>query len=236
MLVATPAGVTLAPEGGAHQSIHTPLIGMAQDKLEYFEPAFVDELSEIMRWGFHHMQADDGGSIYLRLSTRPMEQPKRTLSEDDVKQIIDGAYWRIAPAPDAELVIVYCGVLATEAMEAVEAMREDVPGLGLLAVTSPDRLARGWFDSQATRSSYRPEPSHIERLLAPVPRSAVLVTMMDGPPTTLSWLGGVHGHPVSALGVTRFGQTGDIQDLYRAYRLDTDAALDAAAIGLLSGR
>lgn len=233
MLVATPAGVTLAPEGGAHQSIHTPLIGMAQDKLEYFEPAFVDELAEIMRWGFHHMQADDGGSIYLRLSTRPMEQPQRTLSERDVEEIIAGAYWRITPSTDAELVIVYCGVLAAEALEAFEQVLEDVPGTGLLAVTSPDRLSRGWFDAQAARASGRPVTAHVERLLAEVPRSACLVTMMDGPPTTLSWLGGVHGHRTSALGVTRFGQTGDIEDLYRAYRLDTEAALDAAALGLL---
>ncbi len=234
MLVATPAGVTLAPEGGAHQSIHTPLIGMAQDKLDYFEPAFVDELSEIMRWGFHHMQADDGGSIYLRLSTRPMDQPERTLSDANVEEVIAGAYWRVEPAADTDLVIVYCGVLAPEAMDALEQIREDVPGVGLLAVTSPDRLARGWFDAQAARAAGRPEPSHVERLLAKVPRVATLVTMMDGPPTTLSWLGGVHGHRVSALGVTRFGQTGDIQDLYRAYRLDADAAVDAAALGLLT--
>ena len=233
MLVATPAGVTLAPEGGAHQSIHTPLIGMAQDKLEYFEPAFTDELSEIMRWGFHHMQADDGGSIYLRLSTRPMEQLERTLSQSDVEEIIAGAYWRVEPAADTELVVVYCGVLAPEALEALDQIREDVPGAGLMAVTSPDRLHRGWFDVQAARAAGRPVKSHVERLLAKVPRSAALVTMIDGPPATLSWLGGVCGHRVSPLGVTRFGQTGDIQDLYRAYRLDTDAAVDAAAEGLL---
>jgi pyruvate dehydrogenase E1 component len=124
-------------------------------------------------------------------------------------------------------------VLAAEALEAFEQIREDIPGAGLLAVTSPDRLNRGWFGAQAARAAGRSSPSQIERLLANVPRTAVLVTMMDGPPTTLSWLGGVHGHRVSALGVTRFGQTGDIQDLYRAYRLDADAAVDAAAVGLL---
>ena len=77
MLVATPSGMTLAPEGGAHQSIDTPLIGIGQAGLAAFEPAFVDELAVLMRWGFEHMQADDGGSVYLRLSTRPIEQPKR---------------------------------------------------------------------------------------------------------------------------------------------------------------
>ena len=58
LLVGTPSGVTLAPEGGAHQSIGTPLIGMAQDGLAAFEPAFVDELSVIMRFAFEYMQKD----------------------------------------------------------------------------------------------------------------------------------------------------------------------------------
>jgi pyruvate dehydrogenase E1 component len=87
MLVATPSGVTLAPEGGAHQSIATPLIGMALPKLSSFEPAFVDELAAIMRWGFDHMQKPDGGSLYLRLSTRGLDQPTRAL---DAQAVIDG--------------------------------------------------------------------------------------------------------------------------------------------------
>ena len=120
-------------------------------------------------------------------------------------------------------------------MEAFEQIREDAPGAGVLAVTSPDRLARGWFDAQADRAAGRPQSSHVERLLAKVPRGAPLVTMMDGPPTALSWLGGVRGHRVSALGVTRFGQTGDIQDLYRAYRLDAEAAVEASAVGSSRG-
>src|SRR5207253_4413212 len=77
MLVATPSGITLAPEGGAHQSIITPLIGMGQPLLTMYEPVYVDELAEIMRWSFEHMQAENGGSVYLRLSTRPLVQPER---------------------------------------------------------------------------------------------------------------------------------------------------------------
>jgi len=233
MLVATPAGLTLAPEGGAHQSLHTPLIGMAQDHLAYFEPAFVDELVEIMRWGFGYMQADDGGSIYLRLSTRPLDQIERTLSEPDVGQIIDGGYWRVAPGPDARIVIAYCGVIALEALETFEQILEDDPQAGLLAVTSPDRLNSGWSQATRARAQGLGAVSHVERLLAQAPRDAVLVTMMDGPPATLSWLGGVHGHRVSPLGLTRFGQSGDIPDLYREYGLDADAGVSAAAVGLL---
>ena len=151
MLVATPSGLTLAPEGGAHQSIHTPLIGMAQDKLSYFEPAYVDELVAIMRWGFEHMQEPDGGSIYLRLSTRILDQPERTLSEADIAAVIAGAYWQVRPEPGAELSIAYTGAIAPEAREALEQIREDEPGAGLLAIPSPVRRPR-------CRSAWRPRP------------------------------------------------------------------------------
>ena len=99
MVVATPSGITLAPEGGAHQSIATPLIGMAQDGLASFEPAFVDELAVIMGWGFAHMQREggEGGSVYLRLSTRTLDQPQRIMTPDLQRDITDGAYWLRKP-------------------------------------------------------------------------------------------------------------------------------------------
>ena len=226
MLVATPSGLTLGPEGGAHQSIHTPLIGMAQDKLSYFEPAFVDELTEIMRWGFEHMQQPDGGSIYLRLSTRALDQPARASSDTFVHDLMEGAYWQVTPRPGAQLAVVYCGAVAPEAQNAFEQMLEDFPGAGLLAVPSPDRLHRGWSRAQAAGAL---GASHVERLLAPLAANAGLVTVIDGPPATLSWLGGVRGHRVSPLGVDHFGQSGDLPDLYGVYRLDAEAILDAAA-------
>jgi pyruvate dehydrogenase E1 component len=229
LLVATPSGLTLAPEGGAHQSIHTPLIGMAQDKLSAFEPAFVDELTEIMRWSFDHLQDDDGGSVYLRLSTRALEQPAREASPDWTSELLQGAYWQVPPAPDAELAVVYTGAVAPEALEAFDQIREDLPAAGLLAVPSPDRLHRGW--SAAVNGG---APSHAERLLSALSPRARLVTIIDGPQATLSWLGGVCGHRVHALGVDHFGQSGEIPDLYRAYRLDAEAILDAAAAALLA--
>ena len=232
LLVATPSGLTLAPEGGAHQSIHTPLIGMAQDKLSYFEPAFVDELVEIMRWAFDFMQQPEGNSVYLRLSTRALEQPDRTLSAAQVADVIAGAYWQVEPAPGAEMAVVYTGAIAAEAMEAFEQLREDISGLGLLAVTSPDRLHLDWSAALKGRAKGRREPSHIEKLLAPLGAGASLVTVIDGPPATLSWLGGVKGSRVSALGMDHFGQSGDLPDLYRTYGLDVEAILDAAAASL----
>ena len=230
MLVATPSGITLAPEGGAHQSIHTPLIGMAQDKLAYFEPAFVDELATIMRWGFDHMQQPDGGSVYLRLSTRPIDQPDRAPTPDWTDAVLNGAYWLVPPAEGASLAIAYTGAVAAEAIEAHRALVEDVPGAGLLAVTSADRLHADW--SAAVRDlgrAARRRDSHIAALLAPLSPGAGLVTVIDGAPATLSWLGAVCGHRVMPLGVDRFGQSGDVPDLYDAYRIGTDAILDACA-------
>ena len=230
MLVGTPAGLTLAPEGGAHQSIKTPLIGMGQDKLTYFEPAFVDELAVIMRWGFAHMQERDGGSVYLRLSTRPLEQPKRALDPAFAAAIIDGAYWLKPPAPGTELAIVYTGAVAPEALEAHAQILEDVPGAGLLAVTSPDRLHAGWRAAATARREGRGDTrAPIERLLAPLAPDAALVTVLDGHPATLSWLGAVGRHRVHALGVDHFGQSGDLPSLYRVYGLDAERIVDAAA-------
>ncbi len=234
MLTATPSGVTLAPEGGAHQSIHPPLIGMAQDKLAYFEPAFADEVSEIMRWGFSRLQEPGGESVYLRLSTRPLEQPERTMDETLAHEIVAGGYWRAAPGRRAGIVIAYCGAVAPEAQEAWEALGEDDPEAGLLAVTSPDQLYRGWTAGLANGGRADRELSHVARLLEPLSRDAVLVTVIDGPPETLSWLGSVKGNRVVPLGVSHFGQSGDIPDLYRAHRLDRAAIIEAVAAGILA--
>ena len=226
MVVGTPSGVTLAPEGGAHQSVTTPPLAIAQPGLTYFEPAFVDELAEIMRWGLTHMQEDDGGSVYLRLTTRVIAQPARAL---DAEAVIEGAYWLVPPAPGAELAIVFCGAVAPEAAAAHAAIAEDIPGAGLLAVPSADRLFRGWLAAKARRRSGAAAVAPIERLLATLAPDAALVTVIDGHPSTLAWLGSVAGHRVLPLGVTAFGQSGSVADLYRAHGIDADAIVDAAA-------
>ena len=229
LLVATPSGVTLGPEGGAHQSINSPLIGMGQPGLTYFEPAFVDELAALMHWSFEHMQALDGGSVYLRLTTRAIDQVERF---DDAWEAdaLKGGYWLKPPGDGANAAIVYAGAIAPEAIAAWEQLADDLPGLGLLAVTSPDLLHRGWSARQARRwTGGAAEPSHVETLLSDLAPGAGLVTIIDGSPSALSWLGGVRGMRVSPLGVDRFGQTGDLPDLYQTYRLDADAIVDAAA-------
>ncbi|MDI1364350.1 MAG: transketolase, partial [bacterium] len=229
LLVATPSGLTLAPEGGAHQSINGPVIGMAQPGLDSYEPAFADETAVLMAHAFDRIQDPEGASTYLRLSTRVITQPARA---DDAwrRGAIDGAYWLKAPSPGARLAVVYCGALAPEALAAFEAVLEDMPEAGLLAVTSPDILHRDW--TQAGRSRWTGptrRTSTIEALLSALDRDAGLVTLADGAPLALSWLGSVRGQRVRALGLEDFGQSGDLPDLYAKYRLDAEAVLDACA-------
>ena len=230
MLVATPSGITLAPEGGAHQSSETPLITLGQSGIAAFEPAYVDELAEIMRWGFEYMQAPDGGSVALRLSTRLIDQPDRTMSDDIRKAVIDGAYWLREPRPGAEIVIAYSGAVTPEAIAAHEAVLEDIPGAGLLAITSAKQLHDDWMASRRARiSGKRDATAYAEKLLAPLGSGVSLITVLDGHPASLSWLGSVAGQRIYPLGVDRFGQSGDLPDLYREYGIDVNSILDAVA-------
>ncbi|EAU41873.1 transketolase, putative [Fulvimarina pelagi HTCC2506] len=250
IVVGTPSGVTLAPEGGAHQSIGTPLIGMSQDGLSAFEPAFADELAVIMEWAFEYLQRDGeavlnertwlrdetGGSVYLRLTTNPIEQIG-TRADDAFRQgAIDGAYWLKKPGPNCEVVIAYQGAVAPEAIKAAGILGEGRRDIGVLAVTSADRLNSGWLAAQRARSrGNREARSHIERLFEALPRGCHLVTAIDGHPTTLSWLGAVAGHPTIPLGVEHFGQTGTIGDLYDHFGIDAARIVDRVE-GLTAGR
>ena len=92
ILVATPSGITLAPEGGAHQSVGEPLIGLAQPGLTSFEPAYADELAILLFWAFEEIQREAGESVYFRLSTRPIDQPRRTVDPDLAEAVLAGAY------------------------------------------------------------------------------------------------------------------------------------------------
>ncbi|MBB5575748.1 1-deoxy-D-xylulose-5-phosphate synthase N-terminal domain-containing protein [Rhizobium paranaense] len=250
MIVGTPSGVTLAPEGGAHQSIGMPLIGMSQDGLAAFEPAFADELAVIMEWSFDYMQRDGegdpdertwlrdetGGSVYLRLTTKPLEQPLKRVDDDFRRGSVDGAYWLRKPGPNCTVVIAYQGAVADEAIAAAGMIGEFRRDVGVLAVTSADRLNAGWTAAQRERARGNPHAvSHIERLLDPLPSHCTIVTVIDGHPATLSWLGAVAGHKTIAHGVEHFGQTGTIGDLYRNFRIDRHA-IAASVLALTAGR
>ncbi len=244
MVVATPSGLTLAPEGGAHQSIATPLIGMAQDGLAAFEPAYVDELGVIMHWAFDYMQREgkkvggakpsfenrdaNGGSVYLRLSTRPVEQISRPMTDQLRADIVNGGYWLRAPEADTRVCIVAMGAVMPEAIQAAGLLAERQRGVGVLAVTSADRLSAGWHAADRAREQGLDARAHVEQLLAKLPRDAGIITLCDAHPETLSWIGGVAGHRVRALGPEHFGQSGSIGELYAHYGMDAGAILRAA--------
>ena len=145
-----------------------------------------------------------------------------------------GGYWLREPGANAEAAIVAMGAVMPEALAAWEELKDDVPGLGLLSVTSPDLLHRGWTAAQAKRWTGSRDASHIERLLSRLSPSAGLVTIADAAPASLSWLGGVLGQRVAPLGVEKFGQTGSLADLYAVYRLDGDAITEGVAELLLA--
>ena len=249
MIAGTPSGVTLAPEGGAHQSVGTPLIGMSQDGLAAFEPAYLDELAVIMEWAFDYLQRDGegdpdertwlrdetGGSVYLRLSTRPLEQPVKRVNDAFRQGAIDGAYWWREPGPGCEVVIAYQGAIAPEALAAAGLLAESRRDVGVLAVTSADRLNAGWTSAQRTRSrGQKNAMSHVERLLGDLPPHCTIVTVIDGHPATLGWLGAVAGHKTVPLGVEHFGQTGTIGALYDHFGIDARSIV-AATEGLTLG-
>lgn len=233
LLVATPSGLTLGPEGGAHQSINPPLIALGQPCLRHYEPAFADELALFMSEAFRLIDASDGESTYLRLSTRSIAQEPRS-SDAWQADALAGGYWLREPDPGAEAAIVAMGAVMPEALAAFDALKDDVPGLGLLSVTSPNLLHRGWSAAQAVEWRGERQPSHAATLLSCLSPTARLVTLCDAAPASLSWLGSVLGHRVAPLGVDRFGQTGNLPDLYGEYRLDGEAITEAMA-GLLIG-
>ena len=222
MIVGTPSGISLAPEGGAHQSIGTPLIGISQPGLLSYEPAFADELSAIMNYGFNYLQDENGGSIYLRLSTRSIDQPLRNLDKNLTNDILKGGYWLKKPGSNPEIIIVYQGVMANEVIKATGYLGERFKDAGVLSITSSDNLFNEW-KKKSISFNLETSKSHIEHLLEVVPRDTKIITVIDGHPMTLSWLGSVYGHKTLPLGVDRFGQTGNINDLFEEFAIDSQS-------------
>jgi pyruvate dehydrogenase E1 component len=176
------------------------------------------------------LRDETGGSVYLRLTTNPIEQPGRRVDDAFRQGAIDGAYWLREPGPNCEVIIAYQGAVAPEAIKATGMISQGRRDVGVLAVTSADRLNAGWTAAQRARANGTKDAvSHIETLLQDLPRSCVLITVIDGHPATLSWLGGVWGHRTISHGVEHFGQTGTIADLYRHFRIDAEALVGSAS-------
>jgi pyruvate dehydrogenase E1 component len=229
ILVGTPAGVSLAPEGGAHQSIKTPSIGLEQPGCVAYEPAFAVEVEWLLLDAISRLGRPEGSSSYLRLSTRPVNQALAAVPSDPAardrrrRQVLAGAYvLRAAQQPAVS--IVGMGPVITEALQAAERLASLDIAAEVVCVTSPGRL----FEAQQARHGLAVAPTWILDQVFPAERSAPMVTVLDGHPHALAFLSTINKVPAASLGVTRFGQAGGLEDVYRYHGIDADSIVRAA--------
>lgn len=246
IVVGTPAGVTLAPEGGAHQSTITPSIGLELPGLTYAEPCYAQALDWLLCDGIHRLGVPDGESLYLRLSTRPIDQAPFVAALDRIgaeqlrREVVSGGYRLVEPAPglaDApKVVVASCGAVLPEAVHAATALAAEGVAATVLDLTSPDRLYRSWRDElrSAGRCARRADidPLPIAGLIRPDERDAPIVTVHDGASHALAWLGSVHGQRVVPVGVDAFGQSGAIVELYDEFDLLPEQIVNSALVAL----
>ena len=226
IVAATPSGVSLSPEGGAHQSVITPAIGVALPGIAYYEPVFGQDVEWILLHGMRRLlERDAGESLYLRLSTRPISQDLAPPADDTLRRaVLRGAYRlldaRTAAGYDAERAVnvFAAGVMVPEAVAAARRLAEAGVFASVIAVTSPDLLARGLRN---------PRP-YVEELVSAAEEDVPIVSVLDGHSHALAFLGGALGVTQIALGVDDFGQSGTRADLYRHYGIDADAIVAAA--------
>jgi pyruvate dehydrogenase E1 component len=246
VVVGTPAGVTLAPEGGAHQSTITPSIGLELPGLTYAEPCFAPTLDWLLCDGIRRLGAPDGDSLYLRLSTRPIDHApfadaRARLGDDALRHdVVAGGYRLVEPAggwePGTHVVIAGCGAVLPEAVHAARALAGEGVAATVLDLTSPDRLFRAWRGAlEGAAREARPvdlDALHLARLLPAAERRSPIVTVHDAASHSLAWLGSVFGQRVVPVGVDRFGQSGTIADLYDEFGLLPDQLANAALVAL----
>ena len=229
ILIGTPSGVTLAAEGGAHQSIITPSIGIEQPGVVGFEPAFVQDFEWCMLDALSRLGRADGSSSYLRLSSRILEQSQSAVPSDPAardrrrRQVIAGGY-ALSRADSAQVTLVGMGALMPEVLAAAERLAAANVEVDVICVTSADRLYRG---VRARGGRGDGDAAIIEQIF-PAARAVPMVTVLDGHPHSLAFLATIHGVPSVNLGVTEFGQTGTLQELYRLNGIGADAIIDAA--------
>ena len=96
-------------------------------------------------------------------------------------------------------------------------------------ITSSDRLYKEWRSVQKKRSSGKNVVSRIEELFLDTNPDSLVVSVIDGHSSSLSWIGGAVNRKIISLGVDEFGQSGNLIDLYRVYGIDSDAIVDACA-------
>jgi pyruvate dehydrogenase E1 component len=241
----TPSGITLAPEGGAHQSSVTSSLGIELPNLHMYEPCFAREVEWCLLDGLRGCcDRENGYATYLRLTTRVVDQALiepalARLGEAELRrQALAGGYRLIEPPADLtgpRVLIAVAGALVPEAVAAATLLHDEGVAAVVLNLTSPDRLfaaLRRARRAHVVTATASPRAGHLDRLIPPDERRAPIVTVLDGASHALAFLGGVFGAPVVPLGVDRFGQSGQRADLYREEVVDAESIVNAALVGL----
>jgi pyruvate dehydrogenase E1 component len=237
VVVGTPAGITLAPEGGAHQSTITPSIGLELPGLSYCEPAYAPALDWLLCNGLQRLAAPEGDSLYLRLSTRPIDQAPfaaalERIGTESIREAVLAGGYRLVEHESPDLVLAACGAVMPEVVEAARLLADEGVGVRVIDLTSPDRLHRAWRASvrDAARCGRRAgPPGHLASLLVP---GVPIVTIHDAASHALSWLGSVFGSRTIPVGVDSFGQSGSIHELYGVFDLLPHQIVNAALVAL----
>jgi pyruvate dehydrogenase E1 component len=232
ILVGTPSGVTLAAEGGAHQSIITPSIGLEQPLCTSYEPAFVLDTEWCLLASLGQLGRSGGRSAYLRLSTRPVDQTLANIPSDAAareyrrKQVVAGAY-ALHRSPEPQVTLVGVGAMMSEVLEAAARIEDMGICTDVVCVTSPGLV----FEALRARRGTGDGPSWIVDTVFPAARRTPIVTVHDGHPHTLGFMAGIYQLPCTNLGVTSFGQSGDLASTYRHHGIDVDSIVEAS-VGL----
>jgi pyruvate dehydrogenase E1 component len=226
ILIGTPSGVTLAPEGGAHQSIITPSVGLEQPRCIAWEPAFGKDVEWTLLYALSLLGRPDGSSSYFRLSTRPIDQALAGEPDERRRTLaLAGGYPLRRGAQAPQVALVGMGAIMPEVLAAADELEGAGIACDVVCLTSADLVFRAL---QARQGLAEGDPAILDELFPP-DRAAPIVSVLDGHPHTLSFLSAIRRMPIACLGVDDFGQSGDVPDLYRAFGIDADTIVGAAS-------
>jgi len=229
ILVGTPSGVTLAGEGGAHQSIISPSVGIEQPGIVAFEPAFAQDFEWCMLDALSRLGRPDGSGSYFRLSSRVIDQALAAVPSDPAarerrrRHAIAGAY-ALRRVERPAITLVGMGAIMPEVLVAADRLQQLGVPADVVCVTSADRLYR----AVRARTGLGDGDAAILDQAFPVDRVTPMVTVLDGHPHTLAFLAAIRGVRSVNLGVTEFGQTGTLQELYTLHGIGADALISAS--------
>jgi pyruvate dehydrogenase E1 component len=239
IVVGTPSGVSLSYEGGAHQSTVTASVGLELPSVSFTEPTYGIALDWLLCDGMRNVvDRKSGESMYLRLTTRPIDQAPfasaiERVGEESLRAAVRAGGYRLHESTvDGPVVtLVSSGAVMPEVLVAAAALESEGVAASVVDVTSLDRLYRGWNRShtEAVRGVRAPDDSfHLSTLFPAASRGAPIVTVHDAASHAMAWLGSVYGSPTVSLGVDEFGQSGSIEELHRHFLLDPDSIVHAA--------